>query len=323
MWLAPPTQRAIVSGITDEATIDRTTATFENGEMDDPDIDYIRPPSRIAPMLALLGILGTGATGKYAWDLRASSASQQAELGEVRSQEASCTKQLSSSRADQQAQAAERKACEDREAGAREDQVAAEKAVIAMQTDLKATREELDALRATRTEDERQLRTFRMLTAKLAKMLDTAELKVMVRDGRILIKLPAEVLFASGKAELQKRGQKALTEISAVLKQLPDRQFMVAGHSDSQPLKSSPYKNNWELSTARALTVVQFLTTVGMKPQNLVAAGYGEYDPVANNRSEAGRRENRRIELVLLPRIRELPKIPSATSALATPKTSK
>jgi chemotaxis protein MotB len=82
---------------------------------------------------------------------------------------------------------------------------------------------------------------------------------------------------------------------------------MIAGHTDNVPIGPSAFKNNLQLSTARAETVTEQLTADGMNPAHLSAAGYSEYEPVRENTSEAGRRENRRIEIVLLPNLAEIP----------------
>ena len=155
-------------------------------------------------------------------------------------------------------------------------------------------------------------------------MIDAGKIQVVIRQGRMIVKLPAEILFASGSADLSKEGQPALAEVAAVLKQFPDRRFMVAGHTDNVPIGPSRFKDNWELSTARSVTVTEFLISVGMKPNHLVAAGYGEFDPVRSNTSDGGRKENRRIEIVLLPNLAEIPQLPvepaaSASAAAAKP----
>jgi len=130
----------------------------------------------------------------------------------------------------------------------------------------------------------------------------------------MIVKLPAGVLFDSGSAELSRDGELALMEVAIVLRQFGDRQFMIAGHTDDRPLESAQattkYRNNWELSAARALTVTEFLIEARMKPENLVAAGYGQFDPVGNNKTSQGRQDNRRIEIVLLPNIEEMPEMP-------------
>ena len=125
----------------------------------------------------------------------------------------------------------------------------------------------------------------------------------------MILKLPAEVLFSSGQAQLSEPGRATLADVARVLKDFPERSFMVAGHTDNEPVKDSGYRNNWELSTARALTVTEFFIEQGVRPGNLVAAGYGEFDPIAGNQSARGRRDNRRIELVLVPNVEEIPRL--------------
>ncbi len=146
---------------------------------------------------------------------------------------------------------------------------------------------------------------------KFSDMVGSGKLKVAGHHGNLVLELPSEVLFSSGSADLSKTGEYNVVEVGAILKAMPDRRFLVVGHTDAEPLKGSIYKDNWELSTARALTVVRVLVTAGMKPQNLIAAGEGEHDPVASNSSADGRARNRRIEIILLPAITELPPLPA------------
>jgi len=188
----------------------------------------------------------------------------------------------------------------------------AEKDRAAMQGELAASREELEAVRAQRALTEQRLQEWRTLTSKLAAMISSGKIKVSVREGRMLVDLPSSVLFASGSADLQEAGKPTLAEVASVLKQFPLRQFLVAGHTDSMPIvKTVAFKDNWDLSAARALTVTKFLIEKGLRPRALAAAGYGEFDPVGNNKTDPGRQQNRRIEIVLLPNIAELPKMPS------------
>jgi chemotaxis protein MotB len=114
-------------------------------------------------------------------------------------------------------------------------------------------------------------------------------------------------LFASGKADLSKQGKGALGEVTDVLVEFKDRRFMIAGHTDDVKIKTRKFKNNWDLSTARAISVVQFMIDAGFAAENLAAAGYGEFDPVAPNDTTDGRQLNRRIEIVLVPDLSELP----------------
>jgi len=179
-----------------------------------------------------------------------------------------------------------------------------------MQGSLSATRQELDGLRQWKTETARRLQTFRDMSQKLQSMVDTGKLGVRVRDGRLVMRLPESVLFPSGKADLSRDGELALMEVAVILRAFSDRRFMVAGHTDSAKVNGTLYKDNWELSMARALVVTRFLVEAKIKPQALVTAGYGEFDPIASNQTEAGQRENRRIEIVLLPDLSELPTLP-------------
>jgi chemotaxis protein MotB len=173
-------------------------------------------------------------------------------------------------------------------------------------SNLSATRAELDDLRREHADADKRLAAFKAVSDKLRKMIDLGKLEVIMRHGRMMVKLPAGVLFASGSAQLSPEGQSTIKEVAGALREFHDRHFMVAGHTDNVPIGPSNYKSNWELSTARAVTVTEFLASVGMNPSKLVAAGYGEFDPIRPNAAEAGRSENRRIEIALLPNVEEL-----------------
>ena len=195
------------------------------------------------------------------------------------------------------------------------DKAEAEKKDREAMSSLSASRTELDELRAQRAEADKRLAAFRALTEKFRKMIDSGKLQVTLRHGRMIVKLPAGILFASGSAELSKEGQAAITDVAGILKQVHDRHFMVAGHTDNVPVvPPSPFKNNLQLSTARAETVTEQLIAAGMSPAKLAAAGYSEYEPVRENGSESGRQENRRIEIILLPNLAELPQLPDIAS---------
>lgn len=181
-------------------------------------------------------------------------------------------------------------------------------AQASMLDQLDASRAELAELRTQREEAEKRVAALKSLTDKFRKMIDSGKLTVILRHGRMVVKLPAGILFESGKAEISKEGKDALREVAQVLKQVADRRLMVAGHTDNFPLmQPSPFKNNLELSTERALVVAEQLIASGLPAARLVAAGYAEHEPVRENTTEAGRHENRRIEIVLLPNVTELP----------------
>lgn len=166
--------------------------------------------------------------------------------------------------------------------------------------------------RATQLDEIRK--RFELLRAKLQKLTQLG-LKVDVRDNRMVIALPGDVLFDSGRDKLKPEGENILKQVADVVRQDPDlskRQFQVAGHTDSKPLQGGVFKDNWGLSAMRARSVLILLTTPvaqnggGLDPRNWSAAGYADTDPVATNDSEDGRRKNRRVELVIQPNVEEM-----------------
>jgi chemotaxis protein MotB len=190
--------------------------------------------------------------------------------------------------------------------------------------DAESTKRELDELRKWKADAAKRMQTFREMSKKLQKMVDAGKLGVRVRDGRLIMRLPQDVLFPSGSATLSREGELSIMEVALILRQFPERRFMVAGHTDNQPVsKETAYKDNWELSMARALVVARFLIEAKMNPQNIVAAGYGEFDPIAKNATPEGRRENRRIEIILLPDLSELPMMPEDMADAAQAKSDK
>jgi chemotaxis protein MotB len=172
-----------------------------------------------------------------------------------------------------------------------------------------ATEKELAELRRQKEAAEKRIAAYKVLQDKFRALVDTGKLQVVFRNGQMTLKLPSGILFPSGSADLSKDGQTALAEVVKVLMQFKDRRFMVAGHTDDKPIKTAQFKNNWYLSTARANSVVQFMIKQGFPARSLGATGYGEFDPVAKNDSEASREQNRRIEIILVPNLEELPSL--------------
>jgi chemotaxis protein MotB len=159
-----------------------------------------------------------------------------------------------------------------------------------------------------------RLAMFRATLEKFRAMIQSGRLRVRIDRGRMVVEMASNVLFPSGSAELSEMGRTTLSELAAVLTQIADRNFQVAGHTDNVPIGSGRYNDNWELSTDRALSVVRFLQEVGVSPGKLAAVGYGEFQPVADNNSDSGREQNRRIEIVLMPNLDELPDLSALES---------
>jgi chemotaxis protein MotB len=174
----------------------------------------------------------------------------------------------------------------------------------------------LDEYKTRAAQLERIKQRFEEVRDKLKKLTDLG-LKVEIRRNRMVIRLPGDVLFASGQDRLRPEGVKVLEAVAEVIRkdpQLAGRYFQVAGHTDNKPLAGGRFEDNWGLSLMRARQVLVYLIAPvdakkgggGLDPTRLHAAGYGETDPVAKNDTDEGRQQNRRVELVLLPDVEEM-----------------
>jgi chemotaxis protein MotB len=175
---------------------------------------------------------------------------------------------------------------------------------------LKKEKEQLDAIKAR----------FEQLKRKL-ESLTRLGLNVTVRNNRMVIQLPGDLLFESGSTALKTDGRNMLEQVADVIGKdagLNARTYQVAGHTDNKPY-GGPHIDNWGLSVMRAREVTVFLTNPkGRKgptldPKRWSAAGYGENDPVASNDTDDNRRKNRRVELVVLPNVEEMLDLQSLT----------
>ena len=180
----------------------------------------------------------------------------------------------------------------------------------ALASSLDQARARLEELRRAQAASEARASLFHDLASRLKRMVDAGELQIYLRSGRMVLALPTDVLFDSGKSKLGARGRNALSDVGAVLGTLQGRRFQVAGHTDDEPIRFSGFASNWELSTERALEIVNFLVKTGMRPETLSAAGYGEFDPVSPNDTSENKAKNRRIEITLQPNIDELVYVP-------------
>lgn len=180
--------------------------------------------------------------------------------------------------------------------------------------DQDALHESIDAMtRALAEANERELAAqqrvheFKTLLARFQDLIDAGTLRIKIVDGRMVLELPTDILFASGSATLSAEGDNALREVGRVLAEMHDRSFQVEGHTDNVPIDTRRFANNWALAAARALGVRATLEAAGMKPTQLSAASFGATRPVADNGSAAGKAANRRIEIVLVPDLSTLP----------------
>ncbi len=141
------------------------------------------------------------------------------------------------------------------------------------------------------------------LESRLKNEINDKEVKVEMLARGLVITFVAEVLFDSGKAQLRKDSFPKLDKVAGVLNTtVADLNVGVEGYTDNEPIRKSGWKSNWELSSARALSVLHYLSQKDVSEPRLAAIGYGEFKPVAVNATKEGRQKNRRVEIVILPK---------------------
>lgn len=149
--------------------------------------------------------------------------------------------------------------------------------------------------------------------------IDDEDLSVEVKNGKVYVSLSDKLLFPSGSAKLNKEGSEAIGKLAKVLQQNEKINIDVVGHTDSIPIKTAKYSDNWDLSTARATTITRLLTEEYKVPgTRLTASGMSDFSPVATNSTKEGRAKNRRTEIILTPKLEELFKILSGEAAGTT-----
>lgn len=161
----------------------------------------------------------------------------------------------------------------------------------------------LDQLAAIEEEIRERNRIYEEVLGRFRSLIDAGRLSVSIVRGRMVINLPQDILFASGSADLGMDGRETLSDIATVLGEFDDRTFQVEGHTDDDPISTAQFPSNWELSAARALSVVKLLVARGVSQELVSGAAYGEFQPLATNQTEEGQRLNRRIEIVMLPNL--------------------
>ncbi|MDR0431552.1 MAG: OmpA family protein [Tannerellaceae bacterium] len=136
------------------------------------------------------------------------------------------------------------------------------------------------------------------------------ELTVMEKDGKVYVAMSDKLLFESGSAKVDKRGKEALSKLAGVLNKQTDIDVFIEGHTDTKPINTVQFKDNWDLSVIRATSVVRILTKdYRVNPRQILPCGRGEYMPVATNETSEGRSFNRRTEIIMAPKLDRLLKI--------------
>ena len=190
-----------------------------------------------------------------------------------------------------------------------------EKKAQAMEQQLAAARGEVGKLAKEKEAELAKLKQAQNdMLQSLKKEVEAGEVMVSQLADRLSVKILDKILFPSGEATISAKGQNVLKRVGKVLAQARDKDkvIRIEGHTDNVPIGTKirdKFATNWELSTARATTVVRFLTESSkIPPDAFEAAGLGEYHPVAKNDTPQSRQQNRRIEIILYPRVQELAK---------------
>ncbi|MEJ2213636.1 MAG: flagellar motor protein MotD [Gammaproteobacteria bacterium] len=138
------------------------------------------------------------------------------------------------------------------------------------------------------------------LDSSLQSFVDQDLVDINLQGDKIEIQLNSKMLFDSGSTRLSKDARKAFRDIALIVKPL-NNQIYVEGHTDNVPIQTLAFPSNWELSAARAASVVAYVTRQGVDPHRLAAIGYGEYRPIADNTTVEGRSKNRRVTMIIRP----------------------
>ncbi|MCB0379177.1 MAG: flagellar motor protein MotB [Bdellovibrionales bacterium] len=181
-------------------------------------------------------------------------------------------------------------------------------------TDQKSLSQSIDYMKqaladasARKKEVEKRMAEYRKLVNQFKALTDAGELSIKIVDGRMVVAMPSDVLFASGSAKLSSKGQQTIEKVAKLLVTIPDKKFQIEGHTDNVPIRSSRFPSNWELASARSVNVLKTMVQAGMPENRISAASFGETRPVAANDSKEGKQANRRIEVVLMPDLSQLP----------------
>lgn len=177
---------------------------------------------------------------------------------------------------------------------------ALEKERSALQEQIAALETEKAALQSTSQERQSQ---YDALVKKLSAEVEQGQLQVRQYKNMLSVDVAEKIFFDSGRAVLKDSGKEVLSKVGEALKSYEDKVIRVVGYTDNVPIAKSmqrTFPSNWELSVARATNVVRFLQDAGVPPERMVAAGRGEYSPVAENDTPEGRQKNRRIEIMLI-----------------------
>ena len=177
----------------------------------------------------------------------------------------------------------------------------------ALAVSLKDREKRVNELEAKLAAQEKAVSDLKNNLTKSLKGYKNSGISVVEKNGKIYVSLDNSLLFASGKTDIDWKGKTALLKVAESLKDLEDFDIMVEGHTDNQPMNSANITDNWDLSVLRATSVVRYMTTEGnMDPIKIIPSGRSKYVPVNTADTKEARAENRRIEIILSPKLDQL-----------------
>jgi chemotaxis protein MotB len=188
-------------------------------------------------------------------------------------------------------------ALEQQKTSLEQQQADSKKQIDALQQEKASLEQQKAQLRSTSEQKQTQ---YDALVANLTEEVKKGELQVRQYKDMLTVDVAEQLFFDSGRADLKETGKSVLKKVGDALKGYDDKVIRVVGHTDNVPIKTKLFPSNWELSVARATTVVRYLQETGIPPERMIASGRAEYQPVAENDTPDGRKKNRRIEITLV-----------------------
>ena len=168
----------------------------------------------------------------------------------------------------------------------------------------KGRRSDVEKIQTLESEVDKLRNAKDILADRLSQEINDQQVRLSLAEKGLVITFVAEVLFDSGKADLRKESFPILNKVTRILQEeVYENDIGIEGHTDDDPIRYSRWKTNWELSAQRALSVVYYIQEAGINPSRLSARGYGEFRPVAANSTKEGKQLNRRVEIVILPKV--------------------
>jgi len=195
---------------------------------------------------------------------------------------------------------------------AKEKALAAEQERLSkLQADLKERSKRIDELESMMASKEQNMRNLKETLSKALNSFEGKGLTVEQKNGKVYVSMENKLLFGSGSWNVGAEGRKAVVEVGKVLADKPEISVLIEGHTDNVPyVGSGPIASNWDLSTKRATAIVNILAeNTQINKQSLTAAGRGEFAPLASNDTAEGKAKNRRIEIILTPKLDEISKM--------------